>query len=292
VNVAQGCATTERQNVRVPSVFSGKNMKAKFVLQFLLILSFATFLGISLTTIYGNLLVKQELAKQALQIEQLQGLLQEQKPSPKAILNLQSDLQKSNQESRKILISTIWFIVLLTACGFAITHKMYYHIQSTLLKPIDKISSALSGILSDELQLRRVSANPDTVLFQLTETCNLLLDNWQREKDHHQQVFRMLQKTAVQLIEVFEEPTVAMAGSQEMVLANNNAKDFFIGEGGQRFFHFLTEAIKQNHSEFTSHGLRYAIKIPPQPKNKPDALITIYQFRHAGKAEQEGPKTP
>ena len=285
--------------VRVPSVFSGKIMKAKFVLQFLLILTFAIFLGTSLTTIYGSLLVKQELARQDQQLNQLQILQQglpvetpelKQSSAPRAIQTLQSELLQSNQDCQKILIDTIWFIVLLTACGFAITHKMYYHIQSTLLKPIDKISSALSGILTDELQLRRVSANPDTVLFQLTETCNLMLDNWQREKDHHQQVFRMLQKTAVQLIEIFEEPTVAMAGSQEMVLANNNAKDFFIGEGGQRFFHFLTDAIKQNHSEFTSHGLRYTIKIPPQPKNKPDALITIYQFQYAGKVEPEGPK--
>lgn len=274
-------------------------MKAKFVLQFLLILTFAIFLGASLTTIYSGLLVKQELTRQNLQLKQLQMLQQgltadspemKQNAASRAILNLQTELLQGNEGSRKILVNTIWFIVLLTACGFAITHKMYYHIQSTLLKPIDKISSALSGILTDELQLRRVSANPDTVLFQLTETCNLLLDNWQREKDHHQQVFRMLQKTAVQLIEIFEEPTLAMAGSQEMVLANNNAKDFFIGEGGQRFFHFLTEAIKQNHSEFISHGLRYSIKIPPQPKNKPDALITIYQFQYTGKVEPEGPK--
>ena len=265
-------------------------MKAKFILQFLLIFTFVIFLGTSLTTIYGSLLVKQELDQQEQRLHQLQILQQsEQGAVSETILDMQSESLQNNQNCNNILINTIWFILLLTAFGFAIIHKMYYHIQSTLLKPIDKINSTLSGILTDEFQLRRVSANPDTVLFQLAETCNLLLDNWQREKDHHQQVFRMLQKTAVQLIEILEEPTVAMTGSQEMVLANNNAKDFFIGEGGQRFFHFLTEAIKQNHSEFTSHGLRYSIKTPPQPKNKPDVLITIYQFQYAGKVEKEGP---
>jgi hypothetical protein len=274
-------------------------MKAKFILQVLLILTFVIFLGTSLTTIHSSLLVKQELARQEQQLHQMQTLQQEisvdileweQNAVPQAILDMQSELQQSNQSCNHILTNTIWFILLLTALGFAIIHKMYYHIQSTLLKPIDKINATLSGILTDEFQLRRIAANPDTVLFHLTETCNLLLDNWQREKDHHLQVFRMLQKTAVQLIEILEEPTIAMVGSQEMVLANNNAKDFFIGEGGQRFFHFLTEAIKQNHSEFTSHGLRYTIKIPSQPKNKPDALITIYQFQYAGKVEQEGPE--
>ncbi|MFA6930629.1 MAG: hypothetical protein WCT05_09890 [Lentisphaeria bacterium] len=273
-------------------------MKAKFVLQFLLVLTFALFLGTSLTTIYGNLLIKQELSKQDQQLRKLQVLQQklmlpagnQQTSEQNALQNLEKELIATNQYSREILISTLWFIVLLTACGFAITYRTYYQIQSSLLKPIDKITSALSGILNDELQLRRLAVNRDTALYQLNETCNLLLDNWQREKDHHQQVFRMLQKTAVQLIEICEEPTIAMAGSQEMILANNNAKDFFIGEGGQRFFHFLSEAIQQNHSEFDSHGLRYKIKIPPQPRNTQDCLITIIQFLPAGKIMPEGPQ--
>jgi hypothetical protein len=278
------------------SIHSGNAMKAKFVLQLLLVLILALFLGGSLASIYSNLHLKQKLAEQHLQLKQLQ-MLQQELPvdSDKlkhdsvsgAITVLQSELLLGNLTCRAILIKGTWFIILLTACGFAATHKMYYHIQSTLLKPIDRIDTVLSELLTDEIQLRRISVSRDTMLFQLAETCNLMLDNWQREKDHHQQVFRMLQKTAVQLIEIFEEPTIAITGSQELALANNNAKDFFIGEGGQRFFLFLTEAIKQGQSEFTSHGLRYTIKTQPQPKHKPDLLVTIYQFQCAGKMEQE-----
>jgi hypothetical protein len=268
---------------------SGNEMKAKITLHFLLALILALFLAGSLGAIYGNMLVKQKLERQGFQLLQLQELAA-RGAADSASQSLPSELVQSNLDCRATLIRAIWLTILLTACGFALTHKMYYHIQATLLKPIDKITGSLSELLTEELQLRRLPVNRDSALFQLAETCNLMLDNWQREKDHQQQVFRMLQKTAMQLIEIFEEPTVAMVGSKEMLLANNNAKDFFIGEGGQRLFQYLSEAIRQEHSEFVSHGLRYTIKIPAQPKYKPDALITVYQFQCAGKIEPEGPK--
>lgn len=226
-------------------------------------------MGVS--SIYFNLQLKQCLAQQL--------LITDSMPESPAGANEQfRQLGSLNELCRHHIFCSVWSMVALSLTGFALVHKLYYQLQSDFLKPIERMNRGLSSLLDEELQLSRLSVSPNCALFKLAQTGNLLLDNWQNEKDHHRQVYRMMHKSATQLIEAFELPTVIMVGNRELLLANSSAKDFFIGEAGESFFSSFQEAIAQERDRFSSHGVEYKIVTPMQPRAEPELILRIYQF--------------
>ena len=246
-------------------------MRSKSNFQFLLLLYFCLILAMGISSIYFNLQLKQCLTEQL-------SLAAAARQAPDTAAETLEQAAALSQRCRTYVFHSVWSMVALSLAGFALVHKLYHQLQFDFLKPIERINRGLAGLLNEELQLSRLSVSRNCALFKLAQSCNLLLDNWQSEKDHHQQVYRMMHKSATQLIETFELPTLIMVGNKELLLANSSAKDFFIGEAGESFFAAFQEALAQQKDEFSSHAVTYGIIAPLQPRAEPELMLRIYQF--------------
>lgn len=289
-------------------------MKSKYSIQSQIILIFLVFLAAGLLSVYGSLSINKNLRtyheRQALLLQQQRAFL-DGGDAFGALAGLRDihaqlvQLQAENAlHSREVLRMTVWFVVVLTAFGFALTVRACYQLEAVLLKPLEKIILALTAIVEPREEqnaltevfdsngwLKRLPLQKEASLNRLSELCNIFLDKSREEHDLLKGQLYYYEMALSGLLSCQKVPTVVLAGDHKVLYANNEAKEMFVGEGGERFKGYLCEAARQEHIEFNSHGKRYSLLRAGMHKGEHKSnIVNVYQFDVLGDVVEEGPK--
>jgi len=271
---------------------------------------FLLFLGSCLITIYTSLQLNYKLTTLQEQIQnnnlQTHKILRDcQESKQEAWTETQSALTKKTQsqfikESEKInqifaaiylsLKHTVWVIVFLAICDFVLAIRAFYQVESYLAKPLEQIREALKNSMRADMAFKRIPQQASPLLNEIAELCNQLFCYLQRIQDSHYLKVNMLQKTTMQLIEIPDKPIVVLTSGSELLIANALARDYLLGEAGNRFLQYLTEAASKGAHEFDSHGRRYSLTLfEPKQQEAKYCVVNVYEFEFKGIVQEEGP---
>lgn len=289
-------------------------MKSKYSIQSQIILIFLVFLAAALVSVYGSLSLNSTLRghhqRQALLMQQHRVLLagDEVAETREGLRGLQRLLEEEQAvlavRSRAILRMTVWFVVVLTVLGFALTVRACYQLESVLLKPLEKMILALAAIVEPRGEqgeltavfdasgwLKRLPPQNEASLDRLSRLCNVLLDKSGESNDMLKGQLYYYEMALSGLMSCQKVATVVLTGDHRVLYANNEAKEMFVGEGGERFKGYLCEAARQGHNEFSSHGKRYSLVRAVTRKGESKSnVVNVYQFDVLGDVVAEGPK--
>ncbi|MFA6814913.1 MAG: hypothetical protein WCS73_01280 [Lentisphaeria bacterium] len=185
---------------------------------------------------------------------------------------------------------TVWFIVFLAICDFILAIRAFYQVESYLAKPLAQIRDALKKSMQEDIAFKTIPQQASPILNEIGELCNQMFRYLQRMQDSHYLKVNMLQKTTMQLIEIPEKPIVVLTSGSELLIANALARDYLLGDAGDRFLQYLLEAASKDAHEFDSHGRRYSLtRIEPKKQEAKYCVVNIYEFEFKGIVQEEGP---
>lgn len=289
-------------------------MKSKYSIQSQIILIFLVFLAAALVSVYGSLSMNNTMRgyqeRQEVLLQQQRVLLagDEAAETREGLRGLQrqqeAELEAHALLSRQILRMTVWFVVVLTAFGFALTVRACYQLESVLLKPLEKMILALASIVEPRGEqgaltavfdasgwLKRLPSQNEASLNRLSLLCNAFMDKSSESNDLLKGQLYYYEMALSGLMSCQKVPTVVLTGDHKVLYANNEAKEMFVGEGGERFKGYLCEAARQGHTEFSSHGKRYSLLRAVTRKGESKSnVVNVYQFDVLGDVVAEGPK--
>ncbi len=200
------------------------------------------------------------------------------------ILERQARLAHVMQTSRQRLDVTIWLLVAVLSSVLYTILKGHSHLQELLVQPLEQITSLLRTALNNPAESVFLPGQENQQLDSLASLCNTILAERLRSEDASRSQLADMRKTADSLIAVFPEPTVVLAGSQEILLANSAAWEWLANEAGKSMRQRLLEAIAAKAAEFESHGLRFSLAALAPAQSRSSPLLAIYQFNQQGPA--------
>ena len=188
------------------------------------------------------------------------------------------------QSSRQRLDLAIWVLVAVMSCALYMALKGHSHLQELLVQPLNQIISRLRAALNNPADSMYLPSQEHQQLDSLANVCNTLLDEHHRADDANRTRLAEMRKTADCLIAVFPDPTLVLAGTREILLANTQAWEWMNGEAGKAMRQRLLDAIAAKTPEFESHGLHFALTRLESAGARTSPLLAIYQFRKLGAA--------
>lgn len=200
------------------------------------------------------------------------------------ILERQDRLADFMQASRQRIDVAIWLLVAVMSCALYTALKGHSHLQELLVQPLDQVISLLRTALNNPAESVFLPGQENQQLDSLATLCNTILAERLRAEDASRSQLADMRKTADSLIAVFPDPTVVLAGSQEVLLANPAAWEWLANEAGKSMRQRLLEAIAAETTEFESHGLRFSLAPLAPAQGRTSPLLAIYQFKQLGPA--------
>ena len=214
---------------------------------------------------------------------QWQAVTAEQEKIRQALLEVILEQQERQlrfmRASRRHLDIAIWLLAAVVSGVLYMTLKSHSRLQEQLLQPLEKITSLLRTALNNPAESVVLPGQENQQLDHLASLCNTILAERQRAEDASRSQLADMRKTADCLIAVFPEPTVVLAGSQEIFLANQAAWNWLTNEADKSMRQHLLDAIAAKAAEFESHGQRFALTTLTPAQGRLTPLLAIYQFK-------------
>ncbi|HQL86029.1 MAG TPA: hypothetical protein PLH67_00245 [Lentisphaeria bacterium] len=222
---------------------------------------------------------------------QWQAVAAEQEKIRQALLEVILEQQERQlrfmRVSRRHLDIAIWLLAVVTSGVLYMTLKGHSRLQELLVQPLEKITSLLRTAINNPAEFVALPGQENQQLDHLASLCNTIIAERLRTEDASRSQLADMRKTADSLIEVFPEPTMALAGSQEIFLANQEAWKWLANEAGKSMRQHLLDAIAAKAEEFESHGKRFTLTTLTPAQGRTSPLLAIYQFKQMKPAETQ-----
>ncbi|HOG49030.1 MAG TPA: hypothetical protein PKY10_00420 [Lentisphaeria bacterium] len=222
---------------------------------------------------------------------QWQAVVAEQEKIRQALLEVILEGQKRQARfmhaSQRHLDIAIWLLAVVMASVLYTTLKSHSRLQEQLVQPLEKITSLLRTALNNPTESVVLPGQENQQLDRLASLCNTILAERLRAEDASRSQLADMRKTADCLIAVFPEPTIVLAGSQEIFLANQEAWKWLANEADKSMRQHLLDAIAAKAEEFESHGQRFTLTTLTPAQGRTSPLLAMYQFRQMKPAETQ-----